>query len=204
MPKALIFDLGNVILAFDFTRSYKALSKVCHYPPEQMPDRLRPTGLVHRYESGVVGSDVFFRELVEILELDGLTFESFRDIWFSIFDSETLCPDHFFEQLARQYRLILLSNTNEMHFEMIRERFPLLRHFHHLVLSYEVGAMKPDPRIYQEAIRLAGCLPEECFYTDDVQEYVNGGLKAGMDAVQFQSYPQIRGELEARGVQLPA
>jgi FMN phosphatase YigB (HAD superfamily) len=202
MLKALIFDLGNVILAFDFKRTYRALSTVCPYKPEQMPDRLRATDLVTRYESGAVASDVFFGELATILELDGLSYERFQEIWFSIFDTEPLCPESFFEHLAKDYRLILLSNTNDLHFESIRARFPLLEHFHGLVLSYKVGAMKPEPKIYEEAIRLAGCKPEECFYTDDIQVYVDGGKKAGLDAVQFQSYEQIRAELIARGVKL--
>ncbi|MCX6624445.1 MAG: HAD family phosphatase [Acidobacteria bacterium] len=202
MLKALIFDLGNVILAFDFKRSYRALSAVCGYSPEQMPERLRATDLVTRYESGAVTSEAFFDELVGILELDGLSYESFQEIWFSIFDREPLCPDSFFEHLARDYRLILLSNTNPLHFDRIRKHFPLLRHFHGLVLSHEVGAMKPAPQIYEEAIRLAGCRPEECFYTDDIQTYVDGGKRAGLDAVQFHSYEQIRGELIARGVKL--
>lgn len=202
MPKALIFDLGNVILGFDFTRTYEALARQCNFAPEQMTDRLRLTGLVHRYESGKISSQAFFREMVELLQLDGLSFENFRQIWFSIFDRETLCPESFFQHLAANYRLILLSNTNELHFDLIRERFPLLGHFHHLVLSYQVGAMKPEPLIYQEAIRLAGCKPEECFYTDDVQDYVDAGKRAGLDAVQFLSYQQIRAELAGRGVAL--
>ena len=200
MPKALIFDLGNVIVGFDFSRTYRTMSEVCPFRPEEMPDRLRPTGLVSNYESGKVSSPEFFAQMVKTLELKGFTYEQFRDVWFSIFDPEPLCPDSFFEQLSKQYRLVLLSNTNELHFEMIRERYPLLRHFHGLVLSYEVGAMKPEPIIYEEAIRLAGYKAEECFYTDDVQAYVDGGKQAGLDAVQFQSYEQIRGELRARGV----
>lgn len=202
MLKALIFDLGNVILGFDYTRSYQALAKECNFAPEQMTDRLRLTGLMHRYESGKITSQAFFQEIAGLLNLGGLSFERFGQIWFSIFDRETLCPESFFKQLAADYRLILLSNTNELHFDLIRERFPLLGHFHHLVLSYEVGAMKPEPRIYQEAIRVAGCKPEECFYTDDVQDYVDAGKRAGLDAVQFLSYQQIRAELASRGVAL--
>ncbi|MCC7495947.1 MAG: HAD family phosphatase [Bryobacterales bacterium] len=203
MLKALIFDLGNVILAFDFMRSYQTLAKMYNWPPERVPDRSRLTGLLHSYESGGMSSAVFFGEMAQTLGLDGLSFEQFRDIWFSIFDTDTLCPESFFEYLSKSYRLILLSNTNELHFDMIRQRFPLLGHFHHLVLSYEVGVMKPAPRIYQEAIRAAGCKPEECFYTDDIQDYVDAGRNAGLDAVRFQSYQQLRAELTARSVTLP-
>ena len=55
----------------------------------------------------------------------------------------------------------------------------MLRHFHDLVLSYEVKAMKPQPEIYQAALDMAGCRPEECFYTDDIAAYVEGAQADG-------------------------
>ncbi len=100
------------------------------------------------------------------------------------------------------YRLVLLSNTNAIHFEMIRANYPLLRHFDAFVLSYEVGAMKPSPVIYRKAVEAAGCRPEECFFTDDIAEYIEGAGKVGIDAVQFESSAQIERELRGRGVDL--
>ena len=102
--------------------------------------------------------------------------------------------------LSRRYRLLPLSNTNAIHFEMIRKNYPLLRHFHDLILSYEVKAMKPRPEIYQAAVARAGCRPEECFYTDDIAAYVEGAKRLGIDAVQFQSAGQLQEELSARGI----
>src|SRR6185437_8830122 len=98
----------------------------------------------------------------------------------SIFLPHTLIPEAMLEGLARNRRLVLLSNTNAIHFEMIRENYPLLRHFHAYVLSYEVGAMKPLPLIYQRAIAAAGCLPEECFFTDDIPDYVEAARAQGI------------------------
>jgi putative hydrolase of the HAD superfamily len=126
------------------------------------------------------------------------TYEEFCGIWSSIFLPETLIPEDLLRGIASRYRLVLLSNTNAIHFEMIRENYPLLRHFHALVLSYEVGAMKPSPLFYAKAVEAAGCLPEECFFTDDIPEYVEGARRYGIDAVQFQSAAQIEGELRRR------
>jgi putative hydrolase of the HAD superfamily len=113
---------------------------------------------------------------------------------------EILVPESMLENLAARYRLLLLSNTNAIHFESLRETHLMLRHFHHLVLSYEVKAMKPQPEIFHSAIALAECRPEECFYTDDIGEYVEAARKLGIDAVQFQSLDQLQGELTARGI----
>lgn len=197
--KAVIFDLGKVLVNFDFRRGYQALEGICPYPAADIPKRLAASGLVERFETGLVEPAVFFAELSRTLELD-LSYDRFCVIWSSIF-LEALLPESMLEGLARRYRLLLLSNTNAIHFEMIRKAYPMLRHFHELVLSYEVKALKPDPRIYREAVRRAGCGAAECFYTDDIAAYVEGARRLGIDAVQFQSPEQIRSELAARGIE---
>jgi len=102
--------------------------------------------------------------------------------------------------IKERYELVLLSNTNEMHFEMLQREYPILRHFDKRVLSHEVGAMKPSPVIYQRAIELAGCRPDECFFTDDIEAYVEGARQVGIDAVQFVSSAQLQEELAKRNV----
>ncbi len=199
MIKAVIFDLGRVIVPFDFKRGYTRLEPLCGIPAAEIPGRIAPTGLVQRFESGEIEPRDFVRRLSGHLNLD-TTYENFCEIWSSIFLPETLIAEDFLRALARNYRLVLLSNTNAIHFEMIRENYPLLRHFHSQVLSYEVGAMKPSPLIYQKAIEQAGCLPAECFFTDDIEAYVDGARAQGMDAVRFQSAAQIESELRKRGV----
>lgn len=199
MHKAVIFDLGKVLVDFDFRRGYQALEGICPYPAAEIPQRLAASGLVERFETGLMGPAEFFAGLSRTIQLD-LTYDRFCGIWSSIFTA-TLVPESMLEGLARRYRLLLLSNTNAIHFEMIREAYPLLRHFHELVLSYEVKAMKPDPRIYREALRRAGCGAGECFYTDDIAAYVEGARKLGIDAVKFQSADQIGRELAARGIE---
>jgi len=69
-----------------------------------------------------------------------------------------------------------------------------------MVLSYRVGALKPAPAIYREAIARAECRPEECFFTDDIADYVAAAKREGIDAVQFESCEQLERELTARGI----
>ncbi len=96
---------------------------------------------------------------------------------------------------------MLLSNTNPIHFDMVKTTYPLMRHFHDCVLSYEAGAVKPSSRIFQAAIQRAQCKPEECFFTDDILINVEAARKHGMDAVQFHTAAQIEDELRARKIQ---
>ena len=130
--------------------------------------------------------------MCRILDLN-VDYDQFRTIWSSIF-TDILIPESMLEGLGRRYRLVLVSNTNALHFEMIRETYGhLLRHFDDLVLSYEVRAMKPQPEIFQAAVEVAGCLPEECFYTDDIAAYVEGAKRMGIDAVTFESRAAVGG-----------
>ena len=62
-------------------------------------------------------------------------------------------------------------------------------------------SLKPAPEIYREAIARAGCLPGECFYTDDVPEYVEAARREGMDAVPFRGREELEREMRARGIE---
>jgi glucose-1-phosphatase len=198
--KAVIFDMGKVIVPFDIGRGYAALQPHCGYPLEELPKRVAATDIVHRFESGQISSEDFVRQFSDLLGLT-IDYDRFCELWSSIFLPDPLVPEKLLEGLRRRYRLLLLSNTNAIHFSMLRENYPILRHFDEYILSHEVGAMKPDPRIYQAAIERAGCRPEECFFTDDIAPFVEGARRAGIDAVQFESAEQIERELRARGIE---
>ena len=200
MIKTVIFDLGKVIVPFDFSRGYRAMAELCPYAPEEIRKRIGSTDLVTRFESGQVPPEQFVEQLCSILGLR-LEYARFCEIWSSIFLPYTLIPESLLEGLRRRYRLLVLSNTNAIHFNMVRANYPLLRHFDDFVLSHEVGALKPSPRIYAAAIARAQCAAEECFFTDDIPEYVAGAKAAGIDAVQFQSAVQLESALQERGIE---
>lgn len=201
MIKTVIFDLGNVIIPFDNARAYGTLALHCPYPAAEIAARLNATDLVSRFETGLIEPPDFAVEVGRILDLR-IGYEQFREIWSSVFLPETLLPESLLESIAARYRMLLLSNTNAIHFEMVRRKYPLLRHFHDFVLSYHVKAMKPAPAIFKAAIERARCAPQECFYTDDIAAYVDAARREGLDAVQFESRAQVERDLGARGMRL--
>jgi putative hydrolase of the HAD superfamily len=196
--KAIIFDLVRVLIDFDFKRGYQALEGLCPYRAAEIPGRLATCDLVERFETGLIEPRDFVAEMSAVLDLK-IDYDRFCRIWSSIFTG-TLVPENLLAGLAARYRLMLLSNTNAIHFEGLRASHPMLRHFHDLVLSYEVKAMKPRPDIFQAAIARAGCRAEECFYTDDVAAFVTAARNLGIDAVQFESAAQLDREFAARGI----
>ena len=199
MMKTLIFDLGKVIVPFDFNRAWVQMEARYGLTPAEIRSRLTGTGLYDAFEAGSIEPREFVAQMCRHLEID-ISYEDFCPVWTSIFLPETLLSDSFLAALASRYRLVLLSNTNVIHFEMIRATYPLLRHFHAFVLSYLLGELKPAPGIYREAIRVAECKAEECFFTDDIQENVDGAIREGIDAVLFVSAEQLEAELRSRGL----
>jgi FMN phosphatase YigB (HAD superfamily) len=198
MYKAIIFDMGRVLVNFDFSRGYQALQPFSPYSVAEIPKRLATTSLAEDFETGLIEPHDFLARMSDLLGFS-MDYDQFCSIWCSIF-AETLVPESLLETLAARYRLVLLSNTNAIHFAMICKTYPMMRHFHELVLSYEVKAMKPRHEIFERAIERAGCLPGECFYTDDIAEYIEAARKLGIDGVQFRGIEQLQKDLKERGI----
>jgi FMN phosphatase YigB (HAD superfamily) len=198
MYRAILLDLGNVLIDLDFSAGYRALEGLCPYPEAEIRRRIAATDLAARFETGLIESCGFHAELCRLLELK-VDYDRFCAIWNSIFCG-VLIPESMIEGLARRYRLVMVSNTNPIHFEMVRRQYPVLRHFHERALSYQVKAMKPRPEIFLEAVRLAGCRAEECFYADDIPAFTEAARTLGIDAVTFESTAQISNEMRRRGI----
>ncbi len=197
--RALLIDLGNVIVGLDFDRAYQAAERVSPYSAGEIPGRIRATGLADRYERGEISSAAFYREFCGALEMD-VSFEQFQALWGNMFHSEPLLSEPFLRALAGKQRMLVLSNTNEIHFQFIQAHFPHLAYFDDYVLSYQVGVMKPEEAIYQEAIRRAGCEPSQCFFTDDNEANVSAARRAGIDAVVFGGERDLMRQLRRRGI----
>lgn len=199
MIKSIFLDLGNVVIAFDFKLAYARLAEHCGCRPEELPGRIRATGLVAPFERGELSPERFVRDFSAALNLN-LTYPEFCEWWSCVFLPEPLVPEALLQDLASRYRLLAVSNTNPIHFEMIQKAYPLLRHFHDFVLSYEIGAAKPEAKIYREAIARAQSSAGECLFVDDLAGNVEAAREHGIEAVQFFSARQLEGELRARGL----
>jgi putative hydrolase of the HAD superfamily len=197
--RTILFDLGNVIVPFDIHRGYKALSANCGRSEQEVAVRIRDSGLYSVYETGKLSTPEFMDRFGSLLGLRA-NYEEFREIWNSIFFPETSTSEELILELKKNYRLVLLSNTNELHYGWIREKYRHLDHFDDYVLSYEVKAMKPDERIFAAAVAKAQCAPEECFFTDDIADYVAAARRFGIDAEQYVGEATLKEHLRRRGM----
>jgi HAD superfamily hydrolase (TIGR01549 family) len=199
MVKAIIFDLGRVLVNVDFEMGYSRMAALSGLRIEEVRDRLQDSRLAYAFESGLMPSAEFAARVSELMGVSP-SFEEFAEIWYSVFHEGPIVPEEFIAGLHERYRLVLLSNTNALHYEMLEQRLPVLKHFDAYTLSYQLGSQKPSPAIYHDAIVKAGCEPGECFYTDDINEYIDGARAAGIQAAQFRGFSRLKSDLQAAGV----
>lgn len=199
--KAVIFDLGKVIVDFDHHTISSGLSRFSPYSEDVIFRTIFSSGFAHRFDSGRISPEDFYAQLKNKLCLSA-SFEQVKSIWNNIFSLQSGI-DSVIEQLSGSFTLVCLSNTNIWHFTHCREKFPVLDRFNAFVLSYEVGVCKPDPQIYHYAICAAGTRPETCIYIDDIPEFVTAGEAIGLRGIHFVSVAQLVRILKDMGIIAP-
>ncbi len=192
MIKLFVFDLGNVILPFDNRQIAEKLAirqKNGTRTPSSTSDIFDyifdlDKGSINRYEEGLCSSMEFFRDIKERYRLD-LEFEEFKEIWNNIFWENLEVNEMIVYLKAKGYPVFLLSNTNELHFMHILERYPIIHLMDEWILSFEIGAKKPDRRIFSAIFEKMDVEKDEVFYIDDIEHYVENARRLGMNGLVF-------------------
>lgn len=197
--KAIILDLGNVLVFHDNEKLFGEMAKAFGVSRELMRERLDP-GLWERVNRGLLPGDALRQEMASRLGAQ-IAPREWLALWnchFSINVPMVKCV----ERLVGAMPLVLLSNTHDQHIAWLRPRLPILERFDSLVLSCEVGMVKPERAIYALAVERADVRPDEAVFFDDVAAYVEGAQAAGLQARQFTTVERFRSDLEVLGVGL--
>ena len=200
MIEVVYLDLGKVLIDFDYAVAAQRILEVSPLPLSEIAKVLSEPQLLFEFETGKLSALEYYKIVSDALKMQ-IPLDEFRSLWGSMFLPVPLVSERLLQELRRRKRLILLSNTNEIHFEYLLEKFPILNQIEERLLSYRVGYMKPDPQIFQLAIEKAGVAPERIFFADDRIENVEGACSAGIQAIQFKSENQLRQEMNDRGIE---
>lgn len=150
------------------------------------------------YEKGRISTGEFYRRVTEMLEVT-IALPDFKRLFSDIFtthaDLIALLP-----HLREGYRLFLLSNTCEIHIEWIKREFSLLQHFDELILSHEVGHVKPEREIFDAVLERSDLPPERHLYIDDILHYTEAASGLGFQVHHFLSQEGLIKALEAGGI----
>jgi len=192
MIKTIFSDLGNVLIYVSNASAGLMIHKHGFFKRKMIRYK------INKYERGEMGTEEFYTwygkttgQEIDLKRLD----ERFD----KIFRLNNQMAD-LLTKLKPDYRLITLSNTNESNHDFIMRKYDVMKIFDDYVLSYKVGALKPDKRIYQAALEKAKCKPEECLFIDDIEKFVKGARKSGMKAVHYKSHSFLEEELRQVGI----
>jgi len=199
--QAILFDLGKVLVDFNFDTGVQALHAACSISRGRLEEVLWDENWIHRYERGEVSTSEFHSYLCDTADLK-LDFESFCQTWSSVFLPGMIVSESLLAALKRTYPLILVSNTNEVHIDFVRTNYRFLDYFDHHVFSYEVRALKPERAIFERAIAVSGHPAEALFFTDDREENISAATELGINAHQFKSEPDLVAALQKAGVEV--
>jgi glucose-1-phosphatase len=200
--KLIVFDMGHVFIDFKFDEVCRGFCNRAgigmeHFRP--VVNRLSKLG----YEIGQISTEGFLEHLnvelraisvAEGIKFDDITVEEFHALWNHNF-SENEEMAELLQHLKGRRALALLSNTNESHFESLESKYKVTRHFVLVFLSYLLGMQKPDLKIYEHVIEIAGLRPEEIVFIDDRTENIDAARSLGIISIQFESPAQLKQEL---------
>ena len=181
-PKVVVFDLGKVLLEFDFGRAARALSPLSTTDPTGFRAAIDQSDLLLRYESGGLTDEGFYGEIQRLTGYRG-SFETFAAGFSDIFGE--IAPMIALQQSLRSRGIPtwIFSNTNDLAVSFIRSRFPFFGGFDGYVLSYRIGAMKPAPASYEAVERATGHRAADILFLDDREENVLGGHARGWQTI---------------------
>lgn len=196
----LFFDFGNVIGFFDHRIAVRKIINCCDLDEVACCAAIYDTALENDFEAGRVRAEEFIRKSCTAIDYRG-TAEQFRASFEDIFrPNEPVCD--LIPRLAKRYRLVLASNTNEIHAAFFRATFAdVLRHFAAFGLSHEAGARKPDRPFFEHCQKLADCPPGECLFVDDLRPNVEGARAFGWRAIQYTGAADLLKQLHSHGIE---
>lgn len=196
--QVLVSDLGKVLLPFEVERVWQALNPHFGVTHEEARNVVQALFRETRFGAGGVDGREFYRHLVEQSGLR-LPYEAFCVAWSDMFwEDEAVIRLIAEAPVAKRY---ILSNTNDIHWEFIRERYAhVLGRFDRALASHELKLEKPAPEIYEWVIRDSGYPPEAHLFIDDIEANVEGARAVGMDAILHTDSETLWREFVRRGL----
>jgi putative hydrolase of the HAD superfamily len=202
MIDKVLFDLGNVLLRFDFGRAYQGMALHGARIDALTTPEMRE--LVAAYETGRIDDDTLFQRASALVGYEGSQ-DHFERSWQDIFEVNEPMRSFLRDLRGRGIPCYLLSNSNALHVSHIEATYDVLAPFNDIIFSHEAKAMKPDEEIYHKAIAQFGLDPAKTAYIDDLPENIETGRRLGFHCVHYdpEAHELAENELRALGLMTP-
>lgn len=197
--RAIIFDIGRVLIRVDVARAMGGLAAGLALSPEEVWSALQNDPRWKDWQEGRISPRDWHLHVSKRLS-SKLSFEQFVEVWNRALDPNPIHANGFLEQLAKRYRLAVLSNTDPLHVAHMERTYRFLALFPVRIYSCQVGASKPDAVIYKQALEACKVRAQQAVYVDDVPAYAQAAERLGMRGIAFQSPVQLYERLQALGL----
>jgi FMN phosphatase YigB (HAD superfamily) len=187
-PSAVVFDLGKVLVEFDWSIAARKMSARSSVSPDDLLRVFDYSPLLVDFELGRLSNERFFAGAAELAGFKG-DFPEFAGIFADIFTEMTAMTALHAELRRRGVPTFIFSNTNDLAVTHIRGKFPFFAHFDGYVLSYQHGALKPNAPLYEAVERMTGRAGAELLYIDDRPENIEAGRARGWQVI-LQEQPE--------------
>jgi len=197
--KAIVFDYGNVIAKFNVQTFVLAIAPFTPLTLQELGLALkRSSNIITGYEMGQMTSEQFFSRMKHTCSLS-ITEEQFQSAYRNIFTPVDTTIE-LIPRLKPSFKLGLLSNTSEWHFQNEIQRNALFPLFDAVSVSFLVKARKPSELIYAHMLNQLAIEASACIYIDDIAEYAEAAQRLGMVGIHYTSHESLLHSLERYGV----
>lgn len=183
MVKAILFDLGQVVVTFDLQVALKQVMDVSAVSQAEVKAFFSFSAPDVLFTEGKMTGKDFYESAKNQLKLT-IDYVTFQRMYNDIFMANPIM-DELIIALRERYQLAILSNTNAFHFPYIMETFPIMNIFDDYIVSYEEQCQKPNPEIFHRALGRMGMRPEEVVFVDDTEENVISAQQIGIKSIHF-------------------
>jgi FMN phosphatase YigB (HAD superfamily) len=199
MVKAVVFDLGKVLVDFDYRIAARRIAARSNMSAEQLMAVLVHSPIFLEYERGRVTRRQLFNEICRVAGFKG-SIEEFAVFFSDIFTEIKPMVELHSEVRKRGRATYVFSNTNDLAIEHIRRAFPFFAHFDGYVFSYEHGVIKPEAGLYEVVERESGRRAGELLYLDDRPENTEAGAARGWEVILHESPERSREAVRKLGL----
>jgi epoxide hydrolase-like predicted phosphatase len=201
MIRAVISDLGKVVLWFDNSVFYRKMTAWSLLSADEIRELVHKSlEFVELFDLGRLTPREFYERVIAKLGAK-VGYDDFMAAYVDVFSINQPVLE-IMKRLRGKYRLVLVSNVDVVRYGFIKKKFPELMVFDDYVLSYELGVMKPDPEIYRIALEKARALPAESVFIDDMMENIEGAEALGIRSVLYGPETDLEKELGSLGLYL--
>jgi glucose-1-phosphatase len=199
-PTWFLFDLGNTLIKLAYERVMENICREAAVDRDALLELLERPGGYRDLERGGVSFWEFYEFLCDQAGYSG-SIREFHEVWSDFFDGPIPGIEELLARLRDRYRVAFLSNSNEVHAELIPRKFSaLFTPDDRFVFSHRFKVAKPDPEMFRRALEVIGALPQHVVFVDDLVENVIAARSLGIQSYQFTDAPTLAKELERDGL----